>query len=511
MKKFSGIVLFFLFLNILVAGEFKMSEERIKNLEKLGAYVEKDPKYPPVISYKLKNGLKVLILEKHFVPTISFTMIFKVGNVDNIQGKTGLAHLFEHMAFKGTKTVNTSNYEKEKGILDEIEKIAQEINSEDKKENKDLEKINELKKKMSSLEEEAEKYIVREEFWKIYNELGQHDMNAFTSTDYTGYVVELPSNRLEAWAILESDRFKNPVLRDFYKERDVVLEELRMNKNDPNRVMWQTLLSNAFVAHPYRNPTIGWEDDVSHLTRTDAENFYKSFYVPNNCTIAIVGDVEAENVINLIEKYFSDWKPGEIPDTNYTKEPPQNSEKIIRLFFNAKPALKMGYKIPAFHSKDMPAIIVLSEILAGGKTSRLYKELVENKKMALYVNSYVGFPGDRYPSLFVIQSAPKANYSNEELDKSILEEIEKIKNNPPTDWELQKVINNYEVYLISQLESNSGFSNTLANSEQILGDWKIQWKTLEKIKQLKPQDISDIAKKYLNPDNRTVVYLVEKK
>jgi len=510
MKKIFLIFLIF-FIGYLKGENISMSDEKISTLEKMGAVIEKDSKYPPVISYKLNNGLKILILEKHFIPTISFTMIFKVGNVDNIQGKSGLAHLFEHMAFKGTKNINTSNYEKEKEILDEIEKVAVELNMEDKKINKDENKIKNLKEKLSKLEEEAEKYTIREEFWKIYNKLGQHGMNAFTSTDYTGYVVELPSSILEAWMVLESDRFKNPVLRDFYKERDVVLEELRMNQNDPNRVMWQALLSNAFVAHPYRNPTIGWEDDVSHLTKTDAENFYKNFYVPNNCTIAIVGDVNAIEVIKLAEKYFSNWKSGILPDTNYTKEPPQNSEKIVKLFFNAKPALKSGYKIPDFSSPDMPAIIVLSEILSNGKTSRLYKELIDNKKMALYVNSYVGFPGDRYPSLFVIQGAPKAGFSIEELDNAIIEEIEKIKKQPPTQWELEKVINNYEVYLITQLESNAGFSNTLANSEQILGDWKIQWKILEQIKKLKPEDISNIAKKYFIPENRTVVYLVEKK
>ncbi|NLI09593.1 MAG: insulinase family protein [Elusimicrobia bacterium] len=489
----------------------QMKQDKISFLEKMGAVVEKDPKYPPVISYTLKNGMKFLILEKKFVPTVSFTMMFKVGNVDNLQGKSGLAHLFEHMAFKGTKTINTSNYEAEKKILDKIEETALLLNEEDKKSARDEAKIKKLKDELSSLEKEAEKYAVREELWKIYNKLGEHGLNAFTSTDYTGYVIELPSNRLEAWMTIESDRFQNPVLRDFYKERSVVLEELRMNQADPNRVMWQTLLSNAFVAHPYRNPTIGWEDDVSHLTRTDAENFYKKFYVPNNCTVAVVGDVDAEKTIKLAEKYFSSWQSKPLPNTDYTKEPAQNSEKTIKLFYKAKPMVKIGYKIPAGDHKDIPALIVLSEILSSGKTSRFYKEIVENKKMALYANSYVGFPGDRYPSLFITQGAPKEGFTNEDLDKSLTEEIEKIKNIPPTQWELQKVINNYEVSLITQLESNAGFSNALASNDRILGDWKLQWKQLEDIKKLKPEDISAAAAKYLKAENKTAVYLIETK
>lgn len=506
MKKIA-ILLIFCFISHGAAMDINKTAE----LEKIGAYIEKDPKYPPVIKYKLKNGLTLLMLEKHFVPTISFTTMFKVGNVDNIQGKSGLAHLFEHMAFKGNQIIGTSNYKKEEEILEKIEKVALVLNSEDKKSDKDEAKIKKLKEELENLQKEAEKYIVREEYWKIYNKLGQSNMNAFTSTDYTGYIVSLPSNRLESWMIIESERFQRPVLRDFYKERNVVLEELRMNQADPNRVMWQTLLSNAFVAHPYRNPTIGWEDDVSHLTKTDAENFYKKFYIPNNCTIAIVGDIDPLETIKLTEKYFSSWKEAELPDTNYTLEPPQNSEKIIRLFFNAKPAIKIGYKIPQANHLDIPALIVASEILANGKTSRLYKELVDNKKIALYVNGYVGFPGDRYPSLLIIQSAPKQGTTNEQLDKEIMNIIDELKNNPPTQWELEKVINNYEIEIIKGLESNPGFSHTLASNQQILGDWKYSWNLLDKIKELTPQDISDAVKKYFNSENKTAVYLIEKK
>jgi predicted Zn-dependent peptidase len=316
--------------SLLIQGAFCMENSKISELKKLGADVETDPKYPQVISYKMKNGLKILMLEKKFAPTVSFTMMFKVGNVDNVQGQTGLAHLFEHMAFKGTKKIGTRNYSKEKEILDKIDELETEINNEDKKANKDTEKINKLKEEVKKLEAEAEKYQVREEFWKIYNELGQNGMNAFTSTDYTGYIVSLPSDRTEAYFIIESDRFKNPVLRDFYKERSVVLEELRMNKSDPSRVSWENLLSHAFVAHPYHNPTIGWEDDVSHLTRKQAEDFYKKFYLPNNATLAVVGDIDPIKIIKLSEKYFSDWKPAKLPDTNYTKEPQQNAEKIIK-------------------------------------------------------------------------------------------------------------------------------------------------------------------------------------
>lgn len=502
------VLLLFIF-NIL--GAYAMNEKKEETLKKMGARIETDPLYPPVISYQLKNGLKILILEKKVIPTVSFTMMFKVGNVDNKQGQSGLAHLFEHMAFKGTQKIGTKDYKKEKEVLDKINLIYEEISKENKKAVPNIEKIKRLKEEAEKLEKDAEEYQIREEFWKIYNKLGQHDMNAFTSTDYTGYVVELPSDRIESYFIIESDRFKNPVLRDFYKERSVVLEELRMGKSDPNRISWEALLSHAFVAHPYHNPTIGWEDDVANLTVKDAENFYKMFYGPNNATLAIVGDVDAVNVIKLAEKYFSSWKPVNIPDTNYTKEPPQNSEKIIKVFFPARPTLRIGFKNPGINSPDMPALIVASEILSNGNTSRLYKQLVEEKQMALYIGSYHSTPGDRYPSLFVMVSAPKGDITVEQLDNEIMDEIRKLKDNPPTKWEIEKVINNYEMSLVTSLEKNLDFARILSYNEQIMGDWKFSWKQLNDIKKVTPDDIVRVVEKYLTRENRTAVYLLEKR
>jgi predicted Zn-dependent peptidase len=501
----------FLIILSMSIGVFAMDNSKIEELKKLNAYVETSTKYPPVIYYKLKNGMKLLIYEKKFAPVVSFTMMFKVGNVDNIQGQTGLAHLFEHMAFKGTDKIGTRNWSKEKEILEKIDSIYEEINKEDKKPNKDEEKIKKLKEEAAKLENEAEKYQVREEFWKIYNELGQNQMNAFTSTDYTGYVVSLPSDRIESYFIIESDRFKNPVLRDFYKERSVVLEELRMNKSDPSRVSWENLFSHSFVAHPYHNPTIGWEDDVMHLTRKDAIEFYKKFYLPNNATLAIVGDVDPIKVIKLAEKYFGDWQSGIVPDQNYTKEPPQNAEKIIKVYFPSKPMLKIAFKNDGINADDMPALIVASEILANGNTSRLYKKLVEEKKMALYIGSHHSTPGNRYPSLFIIASAPKGNTTVEELDNEIMKEIENFPSNPPTDWEIQKVINNYEISILKDLESNLEFAQTLAYNEQILGDWKFSWEMIEKIKKVKSDDVVKAVQKYLQRNRRTAVYLLEEK
>jgi predicted Zn-dependent peptidase len=322
-------------------------------------------------------------------------------------------------------------------------------------------------------------------------------------------VVSLPSNRLESWMTVESDRFKNPVLREFYRERSVVMEELRMGEADPNRVMWQNLFSNAFTAHPYHNPTIGFMDDLKRLTRTDAEKFYAQFYMPNNATLAIVGDVRPAEVIKMAEKYFGSWKSAPLPERVYTKEPPQRSEKIVNIFFKAKPALRIGYHNPGSDNPDIYGLLMVSEVLSNGKTGRFYKNLVEGKELALYANSYHSTPGNRYPSLFVISAAPKAPHTVEELDAAILGEIERLKNEPPTKWELDKILNNYEADMIKQLESNSGLGMSLAHNEEIMGNWRYDWKTGEELRKVTPEQISKLAAKYLTRDNRTVVFLRE--
>ena len=477
--------------------------------EKLGAEIEKDPKFPPVVSYTLKNGLQLLILQKKFVPTVSFTTIFKVGNVDGQPGKTGLAHLFEHMAFKGTKTINSAGFEKENPALAKVEAAAKKMIAEESKPYPDPVRLAELRKKLEDAEKAADALTVKDEYWKIYTELGESGMNAMTSTDYTGYVVSLPSNRLESWMMIESDRFKNAVLREFYRERNVVMEERRMGESDPNRLMWEALITNAFAAHPYHNPTIGWMDDLKRLTRSDAERFFRTFYAPNNATLSVVGDVKPEEVINLAEKYFSAWKRRPLPEREYTKEPPQKSEKRINVFFKAMPALRMGFHTPGYDNPDIYALLMLSEILSGGKTARFYRSIVEGRQLALYANSYSSFPGDRYPSLFVIMAAPKAPHTPEEVEDAVMEEIARLRTEPPTKWEMDKVLNNYEASLVSQLESNSGLGMSLANNQQIHGDWRFDWKMADELRKLKPEDISRVAAKYLTRDNKTIVFLRE--
>jgi predicted Zn-dependent peptidase len=471
-----------------------------------GAAVETDPKYPPVVSYTLKNGLKLLILEKHFAPTISYSIAFKVGNVDSPQGKTGLPHLFEHMAFKGTQTINTKDYKKEKIAIDKIEAAAQAFVAEDRKPNPDKATLDALKKKLTEAEKEADAFIVKDEFTQIYKNLGESGLNAATGYDYTFYMISLPSNQLETLMAMESDRFKNPVLREFYRERSVVMEERRMYEAKPESALSEKLTTTALEAHPYRYPIVGWMDDLKAFTKTDAEVFYKKFYVPNNATLAIVGDVKPAEVIKLAEKYFSSWPAGQVPDTNYTKEPPQNAEKRVDLFFKANPSLRMAFHNPGYSNPDMYPLMMVSEVLSGGKTARFYRSLVEGKQLALYAASGAS-TSSRYPSLFIVVGAPKAPNTLEDLEKGIWDEIEKLKAEPPTAWELERILNAHEAELVKGLESSLDTAQNLSISQQIMGDWKFDWNTIEQLRSVKPEDVSRIAAKYLVRENYTVGFL----
>jgi len=471
-----------------------------------GASKEGDPKYPPVISYTLKNGLKLLILEKHFAPTLSYSIAFKVGNVDSPKGKTGLPHLFEHMAFKGTQTIGTKDYKKEKLALDKVEAAAQAMIAEERKPAPDKARLETLKQALSAAEKEADAFIVKDEFTQLYKNFGQSGLNAATAADYTFYMISLPANRLETLMAMESDRFKRAVMREFYRERSVVMEEKRMYDAKPESALGELLGTTALSAHPYRSPLIGWLDDLKSVTRTDAELFFRKFYSPNNATLAIVGDVNSAEVIRLAEKYFSDWKPSELPDTNYTQEPQQNSEKRFDLFFNANPSMRLAFHNPGFSSPDIYPLMMLSEVLSGGKTARFYRNLVEGKQVALYAAAG-SHTSSRYPSLFVMVAAPKAPHTLEEVEAAIWEEIERIKAEPPTAWELERIVNSHEADLVKNLESSLETAQNLSISQQVMGDWKFDWKTIDALRKVKPEDVSAAAAKYLVRSNYTVGFI----
>jgi len=464
-----------------------------------------------VVEHTLNNGIKVLMVERHEAPVVSFHVLFDVGAVNETVGTTGIAHLLEHMAFKGTKTIGTTYYEKEQALLEKLDKIFLQIKEERAKgEKADPSRLEQLEKEFEETKQAADALVVTDEFSKIYQVNGGVGLNATTSQDATRYFISLPSNKVELWALLESDRIANLVTREFYSERDVVLEERRLRTDSsPVGKLFEQFQAASFIAHPYHTPTIGWESDIKNFTREEVNAFYEKYYVPSNATIAIVGDINPPEVIELMEKYFGAIPPAPKPPKVETVEPPQVGERRIEVELAANPHLLMGYHKPDINHPDEPVFDVISSILSDGRTSRFYKDLVE-KRIATNVDSFTGFPGDKYPNLFVIMGTPLAPHTTKEVEEGIYAELERLKTEPVSQEELQKVINNEEASFISSLSSNSGLASQLAFFQAITGDWRNIEKHLDKIKAVTPEDIMRVAKEYFTKTHRTVATIVKK-
>src|SRR5579863_8956086 len=378
---------------------------------------------------KLDNGLTVLICERPEAPVFSFFTHVDAGSVQDPHGQTGLAHMFEHMAFKGTDKIGTTNYADEKVALEKVEQAyAAYIRERDKPVGRDDQKVKELQKAWQDAVTEANKYVKPNEFPQIVEINGGEDLNANTSDDETNYFYSFPENRLELWAYLESERFLHPVMREFYKERNVVIEERRMRvDSNPIGRLLEQFTTAAFQAHEYHRPTIGWMSDLNTFSATDAKKFFDKYYIPSNMVVAVVGDVKISTTLPLLEKYFGRIPSQETPDERTTTEPPQNSERRVVLQEQSQPLYLEGYHRPDYRSPDDAVYDAIADLMSEGRTSRLYRALVRDKKIASATAGFAGFPGNKYPQLFAFYAFLMPNHKPEEAAEAIHVEIERLK------------------------------------------------------------------------------------
>jgi predicted Zn-dependent peptidase len=455
--------------------------------------------------FKLNNGLKFLVLERHEAPVVSFHTYANVGSVDEVKGITGLAHLFEHMAFKGTKTIGTKDYKAEAKAMAKMDEAFLAIKAEQRKgEKADKAKLEELQKQFEEAQKEAQGYLVHDEFEEMYSRNGASGFNAYTSWDATQYIVSLPSNKVELWMAMESDRFANPVVREFYKERNVVMEERRMMENNPQGRLVEDFIAIAYKAHPYGEPVIGHMSDIKTLTRAEAEAFFKKNYGPSNLTIAIVGDVDPQQIQKLAEKYFSRIPSGPKPEPVETEEPPQRGERRVAVEDPAQPLIVIGYHKASINHPDNAVFDCLSDIVGAGRTSRLYKSLVKEKKIAIQASGFQGMPGNKYPGLFLFYAVPAKGHTNKECEEAINTEIERLKTELVSPEELKKAKTRIRADIIRQLDSNGGMAELLTFYEVVTGDWRDLFKQLDKIEKVTTEDIQRVSKEYFTSQNRTV-------
>jgi len=458
---------------------------------------------------KLDNGLTILMMERHEAPVFSYATVVNVGSAQEVPGITGLAHMFEHMAFKGSEDVGATNYDAERAALQKVEEAYAAYDAERRKSvGRDDAKVAQLEKAWKDAIEAANKYVVAEEFSRVLDQAGGVGVNAFTNTDETVYFYSLPSNRLELWTFLESERFLHPVFREFYKERDVVTEERRLStESRPQGRLREEFFSAAFKAHPYGSPVIGWPSDLKTFSATDAAAFFKKYYVPSNMVIAVVGDVKPSEAMPLLEKYFGRLPKAPPPEPVRTIEPAQTAERTVVLHEKSQPIYIEGYHRPAATDPDDPVYDVIAILLSGGRTSHLYRSLVRDKKIAASANASPNSPGGKYPTLFTFSAVTTPGHTPAEITAAIAEEIDKIKNQDATPEELQSVKTRVKAGLLRQLDSNAGMAFNLALTQTEYGDWRELFRQIDRIDKVTAADVRRVANQTFNPNNRTIAYI----
>src|SRR6202522_211866 len=453
----------------------------------------------------LPNGLTLIICERPDAPVFSYSTFIDAGDVNDPSGESGLAHMFEHLAFKGTSEIGTTDYAAEKVALAKVEAANDAYEAEYLKPvGRDPQKLAELEKAFLQAQDEAEKFVIPNQFTEIADRNGAEGLNAETGLDETIFFWSMPENRLELWAYMESSRLADAVPREFYKERDVVIEERRMRTDsNPEGRMFEQFLATAYVAHNYGRSGIGWPSEVSQINATEAMAFHRKYYVGGNIVVAVVGDVKAAEAMPMLEKYFSRVPAGPKPEEMTTVEPKQFAEKTVVIRDPSQPVYIEGYHRPSYRDPDNSVYDAIADIMSNGRVSRLYRSLVRDQQIAAVAEGVSPYPGDKYPSLFVFFAAPLPGHTPQEMRDAIHKEIEKLKTTDVTDEELAMYKTRTRADLLRGLADNQGLANDLAEYQTRYGDWRELFLQLDKVDKVTKADIRRVASQVFIPSNRT--------
>jgi predicted Zn-dependent peptidase len=491
------------YMTILLAAFFELGKVAKAQIDDVDKYLKEN-----VVETRLKNGIHVTLLNRGYSPTAALIISFKVGSADEEYKSIGIAHMLEHMLFKGTEKIGTRNYQKEKKILQEIEAVGETIDRIELKNSGNM-FLPELKKRLKKLQAEHKKYVVLSPYSKMYSSMGGVGFNASTSRDRTSYYIELPSDKIEAWADLESKRLLNPVFRQYYLERGAVVQERLMRYGSIGASnLVEKFIATAFMAHPYRHPTIGWKSNVKYLSLKEVKKFYWKNYVPSKMNITVVGKQNADKTLMLLEKYFGKIKPRVAPPELSIREHAQKGERRVNVKFKASPYLIIGWHKPTAPSKDDYIGDIVSYLMTRGKNSFLKKELVEKQKIVLSVDSSNGFPGARFNNLFVVDAEPKSGVEIANVEKAIYESIQKLKNSV-SDKNIKQVINKIRSETVFSMNSNMGIARKINYYASALNNWKYGVDYLKNIEKITVADVKKFIDKYLVQDNRTVGTLIQ--
>jgi len=435
--------------------------------------------------------------------SISFEVRVKTGSVDEPPGKTGLTHMLEHMMFKGTQTIGTRDYGREKALLNMMDHVALELQTAHGA------KRESLKAELERLSQQASRYQIPGEFDRIYARAGGIGLNASTSPDLTSYHVTLPRDRLEFWAIMESQRMRFPVFREFYTEREVVLKERaqRVDSSDKGRLYEQFLL-HAFPDSPYRTPVIGYGEDIERLTSTDLRDYYQTYYLPENTVVAIVGGFDVQRAAEILKRYFGTLKRGPALTRRTAGAAASRTQVRLRVFSKEEPFMFMGFHKPRGPVDVNACFEIIEEILAGAHDSRLKRSLV-NSGLASDVDAYNGYPGSRYDNLFLISASPVRGHTNAELEQARWKELEALRQGDIASEELAKAMRAVKKSVLLNLETDAGAASLLSLYESLAGDYGFLYTLIEAMEKTTPEQIRECVRTYLIPENAVIAALEE--
>ncbi len=477
----------------------------------------------PVTEKTLSNGMRLLTVQRHDEPTVSGGWVAHVGSANERPGITGIAHLFEHMMFKGTPTIGTKDYSQDLKVITEQERVREAIRQEEAKmrqayrrgdiddllkpENK-TERLKKLDKEFSALIARQREILVKNEFDRIYTTAGGSGMNAFTTEDLTAYFITVPANKLELWMWMESERLLHPVFREFYAERDVVFEERRMRTEaTPLGRLQESLDAMFWESHPYGWPVVGWPSDIPAISKAQADEFYALYYAPQNITLILVGDFQPETAATMADKYFGRIPRGatEPPDV-VTLELKQPAEKRMYGEAEANPQVDIYWHTVPFGHRDAAALQVLAQLLSH-RTGRLYKGLVLGSQVATEVSAQQ--VSRKWAGLFNAGGEAKTGCTPEQVEQGIHAELEKLKQDGVPAEELQKVKNNFAANEYRRLSSNMPILFQLIMNDGN-GDWRQVNEAGPKLQAVTVADVKRVAKQYFSKDNRAVAIVTRK-
>lgn len=466
-----------------------------------------------VQEFTLANGVKFLVLEDHDVPVFSFRTYVNVGSANETRGITGLSHILEHMAFKGTAEIGTTDYKAElKAMAAEDAAFAALKAERIKGAQADPARLAELEQAFTAAKDAARAFVVTNEFGQIVENNGGQGLNASTSSDITRYLYNFPSNRLELWAYLEGARMSRPVLREFYTEKDgPVIEERRMRTdNNPIGRLIEQFTNLMFMANGYHHSTIGYMSDLENVSRADCEAYFRANYVGSNIVVAVVGDVRLEDVRKYAQKYFSAIPAGN-PEPVDTLEPKQLGEKRLVMKDPSQPVFIAGYHIENVRHDDWPVYEVIAGVLGQGRTSRLYEKLVKQDNVAVQAMTFPGFPGQKYQTGLLVLGIPTKDKTGADIEAAVYAEIDRLVAEGVTAEELAAVKQRARAGFIRGLRGNDGMAEQLASYQTYFGDWRKLFDEVERIDAVTLEDVKRVAAEIFTPSNRTVAIIETEK